>query len=153
MDCGVADYNAPIVVADATLSRQQFDAVWSDVLALLPGFDVIDLKKIAGNVSGTVDPLTYLDCAPFSDSGHSIAIGGPEKAGLSPSLVRLQRRLERARKNLRNIGKSAYVVNPATDLSQSVMEKLFELKRRKYARTDVPVFLDAPGVGADFIES
>jgi CelD/BcsL family acetyltransferase involved in cellulose biosynthesis len=149
MDCGVADYNAPIVAAGGTLSRQEFDALWSDVLALLPDFDVIDLKKMASDVSETVNPLTYLDCVPFSDSGHSIAISGPGKAGPSASLVRLQRRLKRADQDLHDIGEPAYVVNPAGELSQSVMEKLFELKRRKYARTDVPDFLDAPGV-ADF---
>jgi CelD/BcsL family acetyltransferase involved in cellulose biosynthesis len=147
MDCGVADYNAPIVAAGGTLSRQEFNTLWSEVLALLPGFDVIDLKKMAGDVSGTVNPLSFLDCAPFSDSGHSIAITGRGKALPSPSLVRLQRRLKRAHQRLCDIGEPTYVVNPTADLSQSVMEKLFELKRRKYARTDVPDFLDAPGVG------
>ena len=147
MDCGVADYNAPIVAAGGTPSRLEFNALWSDVLATLPGFDVIDLKKIASHVSGTVNPLTYLDCVPFSDSGHSIALTGPEKAGASPSLVRLQRRLKRAHKGLCDIGEPAYVVNPVPALAQSIMQKLFELKRRKYAQTDVPDFLDAPGVG------
>jgi len=149
MDCGVADYNAPIVANGGTLSRQEFNAVWSEVLTLLPGFDVVDLKKMAGDVSGAVNPLTYLDCVPFSDSGHSIAISEPEKAEPSPSLVRLQRRLKRAHQDLRDIGEPTFVVNPTANLSPSVMEKLFELKRRKYERTDVPDFLNAPGV-ADF---
>jgi CelD/BcsL family acetyltransferase involved in cellulose biosynthesis len=74
MDCGVADYNAPIVAADRPLSRQEFHAVWADVLALLPGFDVVDLKKIANDVAGAVNPLTYLDCTPFGESGHTIAL-------------------------------------------------------------------------------
>ena len=146
MDCGVADYNAPIVAAGGTLSRQEFNALWAELLTLLPGFDVIDLKKMAGDVSGTVNPLTYLDCVPFSDSGHSIAIAGPGKTGPSPSLVRLRRRLKHAHQDLCDIGEPTFVVNPITDLSPSVMEKLFELKRRKYARTDVPDFLNAPGV-------
>ena len=29
MDCGVADYNAPIVAAGMALSRQEFNALWS----------------------------------------------------------------------------------------------------------------------------
>ena len=149
MDCGVADYNAPIVAAGRTLSRQEFNALWREVLARLPGFDVIDLKKMASDVSGTVNPLTYLDCVPFGDSGHLTALAGQEKARPSPSLVRLQRRLKRAHQDLLKIGELAYVVNPGAALSQSIMEKLFELKRRKYARTVVPDFLDAPGV-ADF---
>ena len=65
MDCGVADYNAPIVAASRPLSRQEFHEVWADVLSLLPAVDVIDLKKIASDVAGAVNPLAYLDCAPF----------------------------------------------------------------------------------------
>ena len=60
MDCGVADYNAPIVAAGTTLSPQEFNALGA-TLALLPSFDVIDLKKMASDIRD-LNPLTYLDC-------------------------------------------------------------------------------------------
>ena len=36
MDCGVADYNAPIVAADRTLSHQEFHEVWVEVWRAYP---------------------------------------------------------------------------------------------------------------------
>ncbi len=70
MDCGVADYNAPVVCARRKLTRQEFDAIWTEVLALLPSFDVVDLKKIASDISGVFNPLAYLDCSQHRESGH-----------------------------------------------------------------------------------
>src|SRR5579883_1481952 len=60
MDSGVADYNAPILVPGLCLSRPAFHALWSEILALLPAVDAIDLKKIAAHVCGMRNPFTYL---------------------------------------------------------------------------------------------
>jgi CelD/BcsL family acetyltransferase involved in cellulose biosynthesis len=147
MDCGVADYNAPIVTAGRTLSRQEFHDVWADVLSLLPGFDVIDLKKIASDVAGAVNPLAYLDCTPFGESGHSIVLTRMrDQTDTRRSIVRLRRKLQSCAKGLNQIGESRFIVNPAAAEAARVTERLFELKRRKYQRTSTPDFLTAPGV-------
>src|SRR5580693_2148022 len=101
MDCGVADYNAPIVAADRTLSRQEFHEVWADVLALLPGFDVVDLKKIASDVAGAVNPLTYLDCTPCGESGHAIVLTRlRDQTDTRRAVARQQRKLQSHAKGL-----------------------------------------------------
>jgi CelD/BcsL family acetyltransferase involved in cellulose biosynthesis len=147
MDCGVADYNAPILTADRTLSRQEFHDVWADVLSLLPSFDVIDLKKIASDVAGAVNPLAYLDCTPFGESGHSIVLTRlRDQTDTRRSIVRLRRKLQSCVKGLNQIGESRFIVNPAAAEAARVTERLFELKRRKYQRTSTPDFLAAPGV-------
>ena len=147
MDCGVADYNAPIVAADRALSRQEFHEVWADVLALLPGFDVIDLKKIASDVAGAVSPLAYLDCTPFGESGHSIVLTRlRDQTDTRRSVVRLRRKLQSCAKGLNQIGETRFIVNPAAAEAARVAERLLELKRRKYQRTSTPDFLAAPGV-------
>ena len=147
MDCGVADYNAPIVAADRTLSRQEFHEVWADVLALLPGFDVIDLKKIASDVAGAVNPLTYLDCTPFGESGHAIVLTRlRDQTDTRRSVVRLRRKLQSYAKGLSQIGEPRFIVNPDAAEAARVAERLLELKRRKYQRTSTPDFLAAPGV-------
>jgi len=147
MDCGVADYNAPIVAADRALSRQEFHEVWADVLALLPGFDVIDLKKIASDVAGAVNPLAYLDCTPFGESGHSIVLTRlRDQTDTRRSVVRLRRKLQSCAKGLNQIGETRFIVNPAAAEAARVAERLLELKRRKYQRTSTPDFLAAPGV-------
>jgi CelD/BcsL family acetyltransferase involved in cellulose biosynthesis len=147
MDCGVADYNAPIVAADRTLSRQEFHDVWADVLALLPGFDVIDLKKIASDVVGAVNPLTYLDCTPFGDSGHAIALTRlRDQTDTRRAVVRLRRKLQTHAKGLSQIGEPRFIVNPDAPEAAPVAERLLELKRQKFQRTSTPDFLSAPGV-------
>jgi len=147
MDCGVADYNAPIVAADRALSRQEFHEVWADVLALLPGFDVIDLKKIASDVAGAVNPLAYLDCTPFGESGHSIVLTRlRDQTDTRRSVVRLRPKLQSCAKGLNQIGETRFIVNPAAAEAARVAERLLELKRRKYQRTSTPDFLAAPGV-------
>jgi CelD/BcsL family acetyltransferase involved in cellulose biosynthesis len=147
MDAGVADYNAPILAAGHTLSRQDFNDVWSEILAFLPSFDLIDLKKIASDVLGAFNPLTLLDCAPNHESGHSILLTGPaQETNARIPLMRLRRKLDRYYRDISEIGEPRFVVNPAAAASELVMEKLFELKRRKYERTYIPDFLAAPGV-------
>jgi CelD/BcsL family acetyltransferase involved in cellulose biosynthesis len=147
MDCGVADYNAPIVAADRTLSRQEFHDVWADVLALLPSFDVIDLKKIATDVAGTVNPLTYLDCTPFGESGHAIALTRlRDQTDTRRAVARQRRKLQTHAKGLSQIGEPRFIVNPDASEAAPLIERLLELKRRKYQRTSAPDFLTAPGV-------
>jgi len=147
MDCGVADYNAPIVAADRTLSRQEFHDVWADVLALLPSFDVIDLKKIATDVAGAVNPLTYLDCVPFGESGHVIALTRlRDQTDTRRTVARQRRKLQTHAKGLSQIGEPRFIVNPDASEAAPLIERLLELKRRKYQRTSTPDFLTAPGV-------
>jgi CelD/BcsL family acetyltransferase involved in cellulose biosynthesis len=147
MDCGVADYNAPIVAADRTLSRQEFHDVWAKVLALLPSFDVIDLKKIASDVAGALNPLTYLDCTPFGDSGHGIVLTRlRDQTDTRRSVARLRRKLQTYANGLSQIGEPRFIVNPDASERARLTERLLELKRRKYERTSTPDFLTAPGV-------
>jgi CelD/BcsL family acetyltransferase involved in cellulose biosynthesis len=147
MDCGVADYNAPIVAADRALSRQEFHDVWAEVLALLPGFDVIDLKKVASDVAGAVNPLAYLDCTPFGDSGHAIVLTRlRDQTDTRRAVVRLRRKLQTYAKGLSRIGEPRFIVNPDAAEAARVAERLLELKREKYQRTSTPDFLTAPGV-------
>jgi CelD/BcsL family acetyltransferase involved in cellulose biosynthesis len=147
MDCGVADYNAPIVAADRTLSRQEFHGVWAAVLALLPSFDVIDLKKIAADVAGAVNPLTYLDYTPFGESGHVIALTRlRDQTDTRRAVARQRRKLQSHAKGLSKIGEPRFIVNPDASEAAPLIERLLELKRRKYQRTSTPDFLTAPGV-------
>jgi CelD/BcsL family acetyltransferase involved in cellulose biosynthesis len=147
MDCGVADYNAPIVVDGRTLSRQEFTAIWSEILARLPSVDVIDLKKIANDVSGAFNPLTYLDRVPFGESGHAMLLTDLRgKTDRRPSVVKLKRHLRRYHRGLGKFGEPRFVINPTEPDAGRLIERLFAFKRHKYARTNVPDFLAAPGV-------
>jgi CelD/BcsL family acetyltransferase involved in cellulose biosynthesis len=150
MDCGVADYNAPIVFNHRTLTRQEFNKIWADILARLPAFDVIDLKKIAGDISGAFNPLTYLDCSTHHQSGHLLKLVRSAQAnGSSTPSPSLKQKLGRELRKLGEAGNVEFIVNPTGVVAKKFTERLFDLKRRKYRQTNAADFLSAPGV-ADF---
>ncbi len=148
MDCGVADYNAPILKAGLALSPQAFKALWSQALALLPDFDVIDLKKIAADVAGVANPLLGLGCTPHDEDGHWLSLDKAGVAGGGGSAGQ-QRKLDREYRKLGERGAVEFIVNPEGDLAAAITKKLFALKRQKYAQTKIADFLAVPGV-ADF---
>ena len=149
MDCGVADYNAPILKAGLSLSREEFRSLWKQALTMLPGFDVIELTKIAGDVSGAVNPLTYLDCTAHGEDGHALLLKGADAAAVGDPSISLRRKLDREYRKIGELGALEFIVNPTGELARLVTEKLFALKRRKYVQTKIPDFLAMPGV-ADF---
>jgi CelD/BcsL family acetyltransferase involved in cellulose biosynthesis len=150
MDCGVADYNAPVVSARRKLTRQEFDAVWTEILALLPSFDVVDLKKIANDISGAFNPLTYLDCSRHRESGHLLQfVRSAQADGCGRPSPDLKRRLSSKLRKFNEVGDVKFIVNPAGAMADELIERLFELKQQKYRQTNTADFLRGPGV-ADF---
>ena len=147
IDSGVADYNAPILTAARPLARHEFAKVWAEILSLLPRFDVIDLKKIASDVAGVLNPLTYLDCTSFSESGHVMPLE-PLRDGTDKrrSVMRLRRKLKQHYATLGATGETRFVANPSGAALAQVTERLLTLKRQKYLRTQAPDFLLEPGV-------
>jgi CelD/BcsL family acetyltransferase involved in cellulose biosynthesis len=146
-DYGVADYNAPILAADRPLSRQEFADIWSEILSLLPHFDVIDLKKIASDVAGAFNPLTYLDCTAFAESGHVMMLTGLRDGSEKRlSLTKLRRKLARNHKGLARIGETRFIADPSGAALAHVTERLIALKRQRFLNTQMPDFLAEPGV-------
>lgn len=147
IDCGVADYNAPVVAADRSLSRQEFTALWGKILSLLPAFDVVDLKKIASNVAGVVSPLSYLPCTPFAESGHLMSLAQLRAGadGRRP-VARWRRKLAHYAERLSEGSELRFVVNPTGAELGAVTERLFALKRQRYLSTAASDFLAEPGV-------
>jgi CelD/BcsL family acetyltransferase involved in cellulose biosynthesis len=147
MDAGVVDFNGPVVARGGELTRQQFVAVWSKILSLLPKVDAIDLQKISANVAGTSNPLTYLDCEPHGSSGHSIQLSAMrDDVDARPSVTRLRKKLRRHYRRLDRMGNANFIVNPSAAESDEIFTRLIEFKHRKYMATVGSDFLAMPGV-------
>jgi CelD/BcsL family acetyltransferase involved in cellulose biosynthesis len=147
MDGGVADFNAPILAAGADLTRGEFLAIWADIRSSLPAVDLIDLKKIAGDVCGARNPLTYLDCHTYESSGHAVDLAAwNENAADDPSLSRMRKKLQRQRQRLSNLGPTQFVANPSGPQLRLLIERLTELKREQYLRTSGRDFFATPGI-------
>jgi CelD/BcsL family acetyltransferase involved in cellulose biosynthesis len=147
MDAGVADYNAPILGSAYSVTRPEFERIWSEILAQLPKFDAIDLEKIPSEIVGRPNPLTFLNCVPYASSGHSLMLSAlPAEVNARPS-VRLQRKnLDRRYQALSGLGRTDFAINPAGVTTGYVLDRLLDLKRQKYLRTTGRDFLATPGV-------
>jgi CelD/BcsL family acetyltransferase involved in cellulose biosynthesis len=147
MDGGVADFNAPILTAGRELTRAEFQAIWSEILSLLPAIDLIDLKKIAGEVCETRNPLAYLDCRPYESSGHAIALAArPADAASDSSLCRMRKKLARQHLRLGKLGSTQFIVTPSRPQLPALVDRLMELKREQYLRTTGRDFFATPGI-------
>jgi CelD/BcsL family acetyltransferase involved in cellulose biosynthesis len=147
MDGGVADFNAPILAAGQELTRGEFMTIWSDLLSQLPAIDLIDLKKIAGDVCGAHNPLTYLDCRTYESSGHAIALSArPTDAASDPSFGRMRKKLLRQHQRLSTLGPTQFVMNPPAAQLPALINRLTALKREQYLRTSGRDFFATPGI-------
>ena len=147
MDAGVSDFNAPIVVPGAELTREEFASVWSTILSRLPKVDAIDLQKISANIMGIPNPLTYLDCAPHGTSGHAIALRAMStNLNARNSVARLRKKLRRDFRRLNQLGKAAFVINPSPAEADEIFTTLIKFKRQKYMATMGHDFLAMPGI-------
>ena len=147
MDGGVADFNAPILVAGHEFTRDEFKAIWADLLAQLPEIDLIDLKKIAGEVCGAPNPLTHLDCRPYESSGYAVDLAvRRESAASTPSHCRTRKKLLRQQQRLSKLGPTRFVANPSGPQLAALVDRLTYLKREQYLRTSGRDFFATPGI-------
>lgn len=147
MDAGVSDFNAPIVVPGAELTRQEFTAIWPMILSRLPKVDAIDLQKIPANITGISNPLTYLDCTPHGTSGHAIALSTISSNLNAPTSVARQRnKLRRDFRRLSQLGETAFLINPSPAEADEIFTTLIKFKRQKYIATTGHDFLAMPGI-------
>jgi CelD/BcsL family acetyltransferase involved in cellulose biosynthesis len=147
MDAGVADFNAPILAPGVDFTREEFAAVWSQILSKLPKIDAVDLQKISANVLDAVNPLAYLDCEPHGSGGHAILLSTMrDDVNARPSVVRLRKKLRRDFRRLTQLGEANFVVNPPAAESDEIFTSLIKFKQRKYMATVGSDFLAMPGV-------
>jgi CelD/BcsL family acetyltransferase involved in cellulose biosynthesis len=146
MDAGVSDFNAPIVVPGAELTRDEFTAIWSMILSRLPKVDAIDLQKISADVMGIPNPLSYIDCVPHGTSGHTIALSATPNPNARTSVTRLRKKLRRDFRRLNKLGETAFVINPSPAEADEIFTTLIKFKRQKYMATTGHDFLAMPGI-------
>src|SRR5262249_53766256 len=146
MDAGMAHLNAPILVAGQNLTRGEFLAVWGEILSLLPKVDVVDFEKMPSHVCAAHNPLSYFECRPYRSSGHVVDLSNwHELAHKRGSTVRMRGKLRRHYRRLTRIDTADFLINPSGGQRRQVAERLLELKREQYPRTQRNL-LAAPGV-------
>jgi CelD/BcsL family acetyltransferase involved in cellulose biosynthesis len=146
MDAGIAGLNAPILVAGRNLTRSEFFAIWAEILSLLPSVDVVDFQRMPSHVCAAHNPFGYFQCRPHQASRHVIDLTNwPELGRTRGPTVRMQSKLRRHHRRLSRIDTAAFLINPSGAQRQYLVERLAELKRSQYRRTQGSFFA-APGV-------
>jgi hypothetical protein len=75
--------------------------------------DAVDLEKIASDVAGQRNPLTYLGCMPYASSGHSIRLDMlRHEVDMRPSIKVDRKKIDRRHEALRESGQVNFLVNP-----------------------------------------
>jgi CelD/BcsL family acetyltransferase involved in cellulose biosynthesis len=146
MDGGVADFNAPILAAGCELTRGEFLAIWAEIQSLLPAIDLIDLKKIASEVCGARNPMTYLDCRPYKSSGYAVDLALQRDQVASGPIWRMRKKLARQHQRLSRLGPTEFFTRPSAAQLPAFVDRLMELKREQYLRTSGRDFFATPGI-------
>jgi len=148
-DCGVSDYNAPVLGPAAPADAPGAELFWAAVRTALPDADLVRFKRMPREIEGRVNPLALLAAARASTgSSNVVAIDGSWADFLATLKGTLRRQVARHwRAFLRHDGaRFRHVTDPA-----EAAPILAALERQQSARLrgrGVPYALDAPHLAA-----
>jgi CelD/BcsL family acetyltransferase involved in cellulose biosynthesis len=148
-DCGVSDYNAPVLGPAAPADAPGARLLWTAVRAALPPADLVRFKRMPREIDGRVNPLALLAPARASSgSSNVVTIDGTWAdflAGLKGTLRRQVERHWRAFR-ARDGAEFRHVTDPAE--AARILAALERQQGARLRRRGVPYVLDAPRFAA-----
>ena len=143
MDGDVSDYNAPVLFAwTPQWDTAVFAAIWAEIVAALPAFDMAVLEKMPLTVLGRDNPLMTLKTSPWVCSCHSARLEA-SWAAFSAERISPPKRYQRYQRSLRRSHEIAYHPigrDQGSDAVEAALEVLFRQKQRRFEETRVPGF-------------
>lgn len=149
VDLGVADYNTPILFPTQELwTKARARALWEEIKARLPAFDLAILDKMPEKVGALVNPLHLLADGVNPESCHLTRLDRPwadvEKA------IQGAKNLRNRFRSLQRLGPCELVVAETAEQRASMLESLLAQKQRRFEETHVPGFDEHPEKRAFF---
>jgi CelD/BcsL family acetyltransferase involved in cellulose biosynthesis len=143
-DCGVSDYNAPILGASAPTDAAGADAMWRAVKRVLPVADLVKFTKMPITVEGRRNPLTLLrEARASSVHGHTLVIGSTWDSYLEGLKRPFLRELRRSWKVFMRHETAAFVFAESDDEARRVFVALESLQRKRFESNNL-YSLDRP---------
>ncbi len=136
LDGGVADYNSPVLFPGTEkIDAAEMQALWNDIITLLPRFDVVMLEKIPEDVEGVPNPFRFLARHPFRDNGHLIDLHNLEltKKGI-PTIIRYRDRTGKGRK-LKTFAVTQMKIGKTPEDLKLFYDALVRQKTRRYVES------------------
>ncbi|HZY68743.1 MAG TPA: GNAT family N-acetyltransferase, partial [Devosia sp.] len=142
-DFSVSDYNSPILFpTNIVWTKKSAAALWQQIVAHLPAFDLVIFDKMPEKVRDLVNPLFLLSDEPNAESCHLTNLDQPvadiEKA------VRGIKTFKRHFRGLQRLGECEVVVATSAEQRQWILDNLLEQKQRRFEETNVPGFEKHP---------
>jgi CelD/BcsL family acetyltransferase involved in cellulose biosynthesis len=145
LDGGVLDYNAPVVFEPVrTWERQSLDRLWSQLIAVLPPFDVAIFDKMPADICGVPNPLIGLASAPYDQSGYLLNITRSWEE-FAATRLSYKRDSSAQRRRLAKFGQVAFTIAQTPVDRQRVLEAMMRQKSRHFIETLGVDKFDAPG--------
>jgi len=145
LDGGVLDYNAPVVFEPVrTWERQSLERLWSQLIAVLPPFDVAIFDKMPADICGVPNPLIGLASAPYDQSGYLLNITRSWEE-FAATRLSYKRDSSAQRRRLAKFGQVAFTIAQTPVDRQRVLEAMMRQKSRHFIETLGVDKFDAPG--------
>ena len=152
LDCGVSDYNAPVVFPEAAGELHDMRAVWEHLQSSLPPFDLAVLEKMPDTIDDAANPLAEIATASHPASGHGVTLDAPWEEFAKKRLPRWSDS-RRCLRNLEKRGAVTFEIARTEREQRKFLEALFRQKRRRFRETEALDFFDEPGVSEFYTES
>lgn len=144
LDCGVADYNAPVLFSPAAqLSPEAARALWIAVRHAAPRFDVAMLRKMPEFVGDLRNPLYTLASEKCAQSGHHILLGRAPAEMLQSKHDSKETKRRRAR--LSDVGEIRFQVAASQSEIDAVFAEFIRQKSAQYRERTGSDGFDVPG--------
>lgn len=135
IDFGLADYFAPCLTSDREIDARATDALWADVLKVLPPADAVTIKKMPRQLYGERHALSRARFVrPMSACATTLAlrhVSDPDSAQDLPSS--LAREVKRKTKKLEAFGKVEFRVLSEPDEIDATLDALVALRRARFS--------------------
>jgi len=151
LDGTVSDYNSPVLFpCDREWTTGVVAKLWRDIVAALPAFDVVTLKKMPARVQDITNPLILLHTVPHAEAGHRIRLSGSWHDFETQRLPRRKGGRRKLRK-LSAFGPVSFEVAETAEQAITFLNAMVDNKRRQFVSTCVPGF-ELPGKLDYFVE-
>jgi len=134
LDFGLADYFVPCLTSDREIGPRQADALWADILKVLPPADAVALKKMPLRLYGERHALSQARFLhPMAAFATTLALRHSEEEGNVELPASLAREVKRKSKKLEALGKVEF--RTLTDAAEidAAMAELVALRRARFS--------------------
>jgi CelD/BcsL family acetyltransferase involved in cellulose biosynthesis len=138
MDCGLADYNAPLLRkgADKRPTKDEFIKLWQSVLVSVEPVDVVHLNKMPERIGEESNPFLWLNNHAHANSYQAKLTGSFDEFWQSRP-VKLRQDSRRKRRRLNERGKLEFRTAHTVEEAESFTSAMIRLKSRRYRATSV----------------